>query len=131
MTGKYISNARNKQIAAIFKEAGIIEKYGSGIQRVIEAFEEYNLEIPEFSNFQHGFRVLVFAKKEIELNGGLNGGLNDLFDIIQTNPNKRTKELSELMKMPYKTLEKWLDKLKKMNKIEYRGSKKTGGYVVK
>jgi len=29
--------ARNKKIADIFKEAGIIEKYGSGISRVSEA----------------------------------------------------------------------------------------------
>ncbi len=30
-TGNYISSIRNKQIAVIFKEAGLIEKYGSGI----------------------------------------------------------------------------------------------------
>ncbi|MGB9499500.1 MAG: ATP-binding protein [Dissulfuribacterales bacterium] len=34
LSGKIASNHRNKQIASIFKEAGIIEKYGSGIKRV-------------------------------------------------------------------------------------------------
>ncbi|MCA1795684.1 MAG: hypothetical protein LC660_17770 [Desulfobacteraceae bacterium] len=32
-SGNYISAVRNKQIALIFKEAGLIEKYGSGIKR--------------------------------------------------------------------------------------------------
>jgi len=30
LSGRMASNPRNKQIASIFKEAGIIEKYGSG-----------------------------------------------------------------------------------------------------
>ncbi len=40
-SGNYISSVRNKQIALIFKEAGLIEKYGSGIKRVLQAFDEY------------------------------------------------------------------------------------------
>jgi ATP-dependent DNA helicase RecG len=38
--GDYSPSIRNKQIASVFKEAGIIEKYGSGIRRVLEAFKE-------------------------------------------------------------------------------------------
>jgi len=30
-----------------------------------------------------------------------------------------------------KTLERWIKKLKDENKIEYKGSKRTGGYCVK
>jgi len=41
ISGKYSSSIRNKQIASVFKEAGIIEKYGSGIKRVLEAFQGY------------------------------------------------------------------------------------------
>ena len=39
---------RNKQIVTVFKEAGIIEKYESGIKRVLEAFSEYDLPQPIF-----------------------------------------------------------------------------------
>jgi len=59
--GNYISEARNKKVAAIFKEAGEIEKYGSGIQRIIKGFASHGLKTPMFENFQHGFRVTVFA----------------------------------------------------------------------
>lgn len=41
--GDYFSAIRNKQIASVFKDACIIEKYGSGIKRVLYAFSKYNL----------------------------------------------------------------------------------------
>lgn len=41
--GDYSPSIRNKQIATVFKEAGIIEKYGSEIKRVLEAFNKYAL----------------------------------------------------------------------------------------
>ena len=59
--GNYISQTRNKKLAAMFKEAGLIEKYGSGIKRIQQQFIAYGLQPPLFENFQHGFRVLVFA----------------------------------------------------------------------
>lgn len=37
---------RNKQIASIFKEAAIIEKYGSGIKRVIQTMQNYGANKP-------------------------------------------------------------------------------------
>lgn len=39
-------------------------------------------------------------------------------------------ELSKMIKIPQKTVERWLSVLKTENKIEYRGSNKTGGYFV-
>jgi predicted HTH transcriptional regulator len=41
--GNYVSAIRNKQIATLFKEAGIIEKYGSGIKRVLVGGQISNL----------------------------------------------------------------------------------------
>jgi transposase len=41
-----------------------------------------------------------------------------------------TKELSKLIGKPYRTVEKWIKKLKEGKKIEFRGSKKKGGYWV-
>jgi len=41
-----------------YKEADLVEKYGFGIKRIIQAFTEYDLPIPHFEEFQHGFRVM-------------------------------------------------------------------------
>ena len=60
LKGDYISTIRNKQIAQIFKEANIIEKYGSGIRRIIESFRKYGLPAPKFRETGEGFLVTVF-----------------------------------------------------------------------
>lgn len=64
LSGEYSSVVRNKNIAAIFKEAGLIEKYGSGIQRILLSFKQYGLNAPVFQDFQHGFRVVIYARTE-------------------------------------------------------------------
>jgi ATP-dependent DNA helicase RecG len=58
--GTYTSFARNRKIADVFREAGMIEKYGSGIQRIKSAFVHHGLQVPIFEEFQKGFRVTVF-----------------------------------------------------------------------
>jgi len=59
-TGHYKSHLRNKQIASIFRELDLIEKYGSGVRRVIDTFVAYGLPEPEFEATQGGMAVTVF-----------------------------------------------------------------------
>jgi ATP-dependent DNA helicase RecG len=47
------------------------------------------------------------------------------------NEGKNAKELALILDKPYKTIEKWLKKLKENAQIEFRGSRKTGGYFIK
>ncbi len=61
---------------------------------------------------------------------GVNGGINSLHEFIQKNPGLRTTQISGAMGIPGKTIEKQLTKLKDKGKVEFRGSKKTGGYHV-
>ena len=63
LKGEYISIARNKKIAEVFKAAGLIEKYGSGIKRILNAFNSYNLPAPEFKEMSGGFMVTAYNKK--------------------------------------------------------------------
>lgn len=44
LKGNYISQTRNKKLASRFKEAGLIEKYGSGIKRIQQQFITYGFE---------------------------------------------------------------------------------------
>lgn len=68
--GHYKSHLRNKQIATIFKELELIEKYGCGVRRVIDAFVAYGLPEPEFEATQGGMAVTVFkAPAEINISG--------------------------------------------------------------
>jgi ATP-dependent DNA helicase RecG len=69
LSNDYVSQPRNKLIAEVFKAGGLIEKYGSGIRRVLEAFHVFGLPQPEFQLLSTGFRVKIFS--------GLSGGLRD------------------------------------------------------
>jgi ATP-dependent DNA helicase RecG len=131
----YSSQTRNKLIAQAFKEIGAIEKYGSGIKRIFSICKDYGIIAPQISIEKNGFKIILFKKKNNGgVNGGVNGGLNDkiseLYDLIKASPGKRTNELAKLIEAPYKTVEKWISKLRNMGKIEFRGSSKTGGYFI-
>lgn len=120
----YHPQARNKLIAKAFKEIGKIEKYGSGIKRIFTICENYGIIPPKINIKPNSFEIVLYKKE-------LSGGLNNLLKIIKNNPDKNTKELSEIVNIPYKIIEKWIAKLKKERKIEYRGSKKIGGYYLR
>ena len=62
-SGNYSSRARNRAVARAFKEAGIIERYGSGIARIKNECKNHGVIEPKFEEFVHGFRVIVYKEK--------------------------------------------------------------------
>ena len=62
-SGAIQSKPRNRLLAQVFKELGIIEKYGAGIRRVIENFKAYGLMPPHFEEKSGGFYVLASDNK--------------------------------------------------------------------
>lgn len=129
LSGEYSSWAHNKKIAATFKEAQFIEKYGSGIKRIREGFEVYGLVPPVFENFQHGFRVVVYS--DVQHSKVADGGVNELLGIIKDSPGQKAAYFVERMKVPRRTIERWLKSLRDQNRIEFRGAPKTGGYFLR
>ena len=116
LTGKCASNPRNKQIASIFKEAGLIEKYGSGIKRIRQAMLSAGAREPVFEIIGNFFKVTLFP-----ITGGVNGGVNLVYDYIKENPGKKTNEIRDALNIPQRTLERLLKRLRDENKIEFRG----------
>ncbi|MDX9785163.1 MAG: ATP-binding protein [Desulfobacterales bacterium] len=66
LTGDYVSSVRNRKIADMFKEIGLVEKYGTGIQRMLREFETYGLPMPKFEEIGPGFRVTAYNKPALE-----------------------------------------------------------------
>ena len=112
LNGSYVSDCRNKLIAYAFKEVGWIEKYGSGIKRIKNAFKLHGCMAPVFENFQHGFRVTVFSKqksiakvdteKNIE---GINEGINKLLKLIRNKPGQRVPYFVKSLNTSSKNIE--------------------------
>ncbi len=69
------------------------------------------------------------------LSGGINGGLseneNTLLTLIEQNPGVNISKLKEHLNVSRRTVERWIALLRHQQKIEFRGSKKIGGYFPK
>lgn len=59
-----ISKIRNRIIARVFRELGLIERWGSGVQRILRECREAGLAEPCFEEIGTHFRV-TFYKKQI------------------------------------------------------------------
>ena len=68
------SKIRNKGIANIFSQIGLVEAWGSGIKRILNAAEEYGLSKPRFQEFDNMFRVELFRSSFPMTNGKENIG---------------------------------------------------------
>jgi ATP-dependent DNA helicase RecG len=122
-SGHYASRTRNRAIANMFKECGLIERYGSGIKRIRNACVKHGLVEPVFEEFQHGFHVVIYKR--------INGGVNGLLLHIQTHPGQRASEISHALNISLRTIERWLKELRENDDIEFRGASRTGGYFAK
>ena len=155
LSGDYISTIRNKKIAEIFKEANIIEKYGSGIKRIQEGCSAHGLPAPKFEEIGSGFRVTVFNNTtgKDRLKDRIKDRLNDrikgekpkypseapgkpeekeniLLQKIKENPLVTAEELSVFLKINVRNTRKYLAKLKEEGKIKRVGSRKNGNWEV-
>ena len=59
------SKIRNKAIANIFSQMGLVEAWGSGIKRILNAAKEYGLPEPKFQEFDNMFRVELFRNNSM------------------------------------------------------------------
>jgi len=136
LSNDYKSTPRNKKIAEFFKEMGWIERYGSGVGRIINYFKEANMKVPEFRNISDGFQVTVFADEEKSDDGEkLPDNLTDnqrlILENIRVKPNITSEELSEMIGMGISNIKKNLVGIKNKGIIERIGSKKAGYWIVK
>lgn len=130
--GTYSPSIRNKQIASVFKEAGIIEKYGSGIKRVLEAFNEYGLPQPTFEEVQHGFKVMVFktTQKTTQKITQKKGTREQILEILNKNPGMTREELARALGKSPNTIKGHIAKLKTEGRLERIGSDRDGYWRV-
>jgi len=137
--GKERSILQNPLIAETLYKSKEIEKWGSGLKRIDEECRSQNVRV-EFETLKSGFMVVFYRDLEIKktdgiqegggINGGIKGGINDLLEYIRNNPGKRANDLAKGINNSKRTTERWIRILRDEGKIEFRGSKKIGGYYL-
>ena len=125
---------RNKLLMEIFHKVGLIENWGTGFYRMREWCRENGNNDPKFEHRGEALITTFFKKKAVSTNGGINGGINggvkSIVTLIEKKSGINAKEIADELSMAQRTVERQIRKLRDKNKIEYRGSSKTGGYFI-
>jgi ATP-dependent DNA helicase RecG len=138
------SEIRNKIIARIFREAGIIEQWGSGIPRIREACRQEGLKSPELSEDGMFVRLTVFRRinepivyeKRTEYTSGMSKvqetekEKDQVYQLVKQNESLTVKQISNIVGISQASAQRRLDALQKDKRISRVGSKKTGKWKI-
>ncbi|WP_252970845.1 ATP-binding protein [Aliarcobacter cryaerophilus] len=122
----------NPTMASVFYKCGFIENWGKGTINIINECLEYGLPAPTFEYEWEAVRTTFYKRVENEIvDGGINGGINEILDFISKKSGLSAVQISQNLGVPLRTVQRQIKELKDKNYIEYKGSKKTGGYYAK
>lgn len=130
---------RNERLVHLLDKLGLIENYGTGIARTLNAYKGTWRE-PEFYNSENFFIVyLPNLNYRDQINDQINDQITELeLSILRTvsgNPGIKADRIHEILSSEDKaiTLNMVRNSIKRelRNYIELRGSRKTGGYYLK
>ena len=142
LSGNYSSKTRNKLVAKVFKEIGLIERCGSGIMRIRRICKEYGIIDPKFEEVFNGFRVILFKEKlkvaeeeshNVTDNVTENVTENRIIVILnEINLNNKISidQLAKILKVTRRTIIRDLELMKKQNVIKRIGPDKGGHWEV-
>lgn len=142
------SKLRNRAIANVFCQIGLIEAWGTGLQRIQNAAKEYELPESEFIEMPESFRVNLYRKPlssvvdasvkvgdnvgDVGENVGekaLNGGdaKTSILKIITNNSRASASEIAKVLSVTQRTVERYIRELREEGRLVRYGSAR-GGY---
>ena len=145
-------------IANIFSQMGLVEAWGSGIKRILNAAEEYGLPKPKFQEFDNMFRVELFRVNPItdqanqatnQANQATNQANQDLerldqvedenvlsekeieiLNLVRMQPSITQKEMANALDWNLASVKYYITKLKEKNYLKRQGSSQKGKWVI-
>ena len=128
-SGSEKSTPRNLKIAEIFKEVGLIEKYGSGVSRAISEIISYDLSRPEIKEVSGGIDVNIFGENVPEKSSEktVEKTVEKIITLLRKYPTITQEELSAKTRLSRRGIEWNLKALKDKGLIRRIGPDK-GGY---
>ena len=148
------SKLRNRAIASVFAYVNIIEKWGSGIPRIMNEIREYGLQEPEFIIFENDFRVNIYRKNyntTQSTQGSIQNRINTTQDIskkekldvknltetdktiintIINNPEMSQKQIADNLNWTVNKVKYYMKKFKQKNILKYEGTSQNGKWEI-
>lgn len=138
------SKIRNRAIANAFSYMKIIEKWGSGIPRIIRECQEYGLPEPELIDFDGDFRINMYRQPSL-IQAGTIGTIigikvtspeERVLTIMKQNARVTQKELQKELGNSLRTIKRMIAELQDkgyivIRYIVRRGNNRSGEWIVK
>ena len=122
------SKPRNRAIASAFAYMKIIEKWGSGIPRILRECNEYGLPEPAFIDFDGDFRVNMY--RQLPEKDWSHTDDTKVLNLIRENPSITQAELKEKLQVSIVTVKRLMADLQKRGLIERQGSSRKGKWII-
>lgn len=147
LSGNYTSQCRNKLIANACKEAGLIERYGSGIQRILNICKNYDVVPPTFEEIYNGFRVILYKEKrrdvvdvpkdvpkdvlkDVPKDVPKEERIEFILSLINENDRITLSELAQKCKVNIKTIKRDIVFLRAEDRLKRAGGRKEGRWII-
>jgi len=101
----------------------------SSIHKILES-KAYDLPIPTFENFQSGFRIAVYDKKDTVIDNVVDKRLQQILKLIEEYNTISASQISKHLGITSRTVQRDLDKLKNKNLIKHIGTTKGGHWQI-
>lgn len=137
------SERRNPILANVMAQLDYMEKRGSGLTRICketEALSGYKEELkPVFKSTTTQFQTIIYASHSRQNVGDMSETMSEIklterqqyiISLIKNVPTINVKQMSEIMSVNKRTVERDLTHLKKIGKLMREGSNKDGIWVV-
>lgn len=119
------SMPRNRELMRVFKDVGLVEQLGSGMSRILSAYDKIIFEISEH------FIKVVFPcswsnETESLASKKINGDEKKLLLLLEKEPGITAKKLSEKLGFSTRKISRMIKKLRESGKIIRIGSDRKG-----
>jgi len=104
-----ISQLRNRVIGHIFRELGLIERWGSGLGRMMEVCHTQGIKAPKFEELDHYFRVTLYHETHQILIGV--AWQQDLLEYLKQHESVTIKDASQFWNKTERTASTRLKKM--------------------
>lgn len=127
------SMPRNRELMRVFKDVGLVEQLGSGMSRILNAYDKSIFEISE-----HFVKVIfpfswTDEKDDIsekKVNGDDNGDDIKILFILEKEPDITAKRISQKMGVSTRKISRIIKKLREAGKITRIGSDRKGYWKI-
>ena len=133
---KHKSSRRNRALASVFHDAGYVEKWGQGIENVVNACKINGNPPPVFSIITGSLSAEIpirISKERVPHNAAevsLKGLDCEIVRIISSNPSVSRSTIAKELGVTGKTITRHISELIKSGVLMREGSKKVGSWVV-